>query len=107
MRPARIYPWRKMHRSRAPSIALGTFFVAQFSADCTTNMSGFDCRQAQPTNRDAARIRAAFNVCYVLNSGAKAAIAGDPSRPTAAIDNRPTTKPEDAAVGRIVAHATR
>jgi transposase InsO family protein len=25
----------------------GRFFAAQFSAGCTTNMSGFDCRQAQ------------------------------------------------------------
>jgi hypothetical protein len=35
-----------MHRSRAPSIALGTFFVAQFSVGYITNMSGFDLRQA-------------------------------------------------------------
>ena len=38
MGPARIYPWRKMHRSRAPSIAPGTFFVGQPWADCITNM---------------------------------------------------------------------
>jgi hypothetical protein len=36
-----------MHRSRAPSIALDRFFVAQFSADCITNMPGFNLRQAQ------------------------------------------------------------
>jgi hypothetical protein len=36
-----------MHRSRAPSIAPGTFFVAQPWADCITNMSGFNLRQAQ------------------------------------------------------------
>jgi hypothetical protein len=51
-----------MHRYRAPSIAPGTFFVAQSWADfiinmsesnlrqaqgCTTNISGFDLRQAQ------------------------------------------------------------
>jgi len=47
MGPARIYPWRKMHRSRAPSIAPGTFFVAQSWADCITNMPGFNLRQAQ------------------------------------------------------------
>src|SRR5436309_1522516 len=47
MGPARIYPWRKMHRSRAPSIAPGTFFVAQPWADCITNMPGFNLRQAQ------------------------------------------------------------
>ena len=35
-----------MRRYRAPSTALGTFFVVQSSADCTTNMSGFDLRQA-------------------------------------------------------------
>src|SRR6266436_3800547 len=47
MGPARIYPWRRMHRSRAPSIAPGTFFVAQSWAGCITNMSGFNLRQAQ------------------------------------------------------------
>jgi HAD domain in Swiss Army Knife RNA repair proteins len=36
-----------MHRSRAPSIAPGTFFVAQPWADCITNMPGFSLRQAQ------------------------------------------------------------
>jgi hypothetical protein len=35
-----------MHRSRAPSIAPGTFFVAQLRADCITNMPGFNLRQA-------------------------------------------------------------
>jgi hypothetical protein len=38
--------WKKMHRSRAPSIAPGTFFVAQPWADCITNMPGFNLRQA-------------------------------------------------------------
>src|SRR6202035_92914 len=47
MGPARIYPWRKMRRSRAPSIAPGTFFVAQSWADCITNIAGFNLRQAQ------------------------------------------------------------
>jgi hypothetical protein len=52
------YPWRKMRRSRAPSIAPGTFFAAQFSAGCTTNMSGFDLRKAQPSRRsDAASLQ--------------------------------------------------
>jgi hypothetical protein len=37
-----------MRRSRAPSIAPGTFFVAQSWADCITNMVGFNLRQAQP-----------------------------------------------------------
>ena len=36
-----------MHRSRAPSIAPGTFFVAQSWADCITNMAGFNLRNAQ------------------------------------------------------------
>src|ERR1700737_2153949 len=43
----RIHPWRRMRRSRVPSNGPGRFFAAQFSADCTTNMSGFDFRQAQ------------------------------------------------------------
>jgi hypothetical protein len=36
-----------MHRSRAPSIAPGTLFVAQSWAGCITNMPGFNLRQAQ------------------------------------------------------------
>ncbi len=52
---ARIYPWRRMRRSRAPSNGLGRFFAAQFSAGCTTNMSGFDFRQAQPTRSSSPR----------------------------------------------------
>jgi hypothetical protein len=36
-----------MGRSRVPSNGPGGFFVAQFSADCATNMSGLDFRQAQ------------------------------------------------------------
>src|SRR5260370_2873275 len=46
-RSVRIYPWRRIRRSRAPSSGPGTFFAAQFSAGCTTNISGFDLRQAQ------------------------------------------------------------
>src|ERR1700692_235284 len=37
-----------MRRSRALSIAPGTFFVAQSWADCITNMAGFNLRRAQP-----------------------------------------------------------
>jgi putative tryptophan/tyrosine transport system substrate-binding protein len=48
-RSVRIYPWRRIRRSRAPSSGPGTFFAAQFSAGYTTNISGFDLRQAQPT----------------------------------------------------------
>jgi transposase InsO family protein len=47
MAPARIYPWRRMRRSRVPSNRPSRFFVAQISAGCTTNTSGFDFRQAQ------------------------------------------------------------
>src|SRR6202043_2430076 len=54
---ARIYPWRRMRRSRAPSNGLGRFFAAQFSAGCTTNMSGFDCRQAHRDARTLAQSR--------------------------------------------------
>jgi hypothetical protein len=36
-----------MRRSRAPSNSPGTFVVAKFSAGCTSNMFGFDLRQAQ------------------------------------------------------------
>src|SRR5216684_8010674 len=51
MAPARIYPWRRMRRSRVPSNGPGRSFVAQFSAGCTTNTSGFDFRQAQLLSR--------------------------------------------------------
>jgi hypothetical protein len=44
-----------MRRSRAPSNGLGRFFAAQFSAGCTTNMSGSDCRQVQVINAQTAR----------------------------------------------------
>src|SRR5258708_11319131 len=47
MAPARISPWRRMRRSLEPSNGPGRFVAAQFSAGCTTNMSGFDFRQAQ------------------------------------------------------------
>src|SRR3979411_1373167 len=59
MRPARIYPWRRMRRFRAASSGLDKFFAAQFSVGYITNMSGFDLRQAQalevaPTGRATA-----------------------------------------------------
>src|SRR5947208_17173838 len=47
MRYARIYPWRRTRRSRAPSNGPDAVFVAQFSAGYTTNMFGFDLRQGQ------------------------------------------------------------
>src|SRR5260370_28833104 len=46
-RSVRIYPWKRILRSRAPSSGPGTFLATQFSAGCTTNISGFDLRQAQ------------------------------------------------------------
>ena len=42
-----IYPWRRMRRPRALSSERGASITSQFSADCTTNMSGFDLRQAR------------------------------------------------------------
>ena len=36
-----------MRRSRTPLRGQGTLFAAQFSAGYTTNISGFDLRQAQ------------------------------------------------------------
>src|SRR5260370_30415749 len=53
MRYARIYPWRRTHRSGAPSNVSDAFFVAQFSAGYTTNMFGFDLRQGQGKDRSA------------------------------------------------------
>jgi hypothetical protein len=38
-----------MRRSRAPSNWPGPFFAARSWAGCTTNMFGFDLRQAQPS----------------------------------------------------------
>jgi hypothetical protein len=37
----------KDSRSCAPSSGPGAFFSVQFSADCATNMSGLDLRQAR------------------------------------------------------------
>jgi hypothetical protein len=51
-----------MHRSRAPSIAPGTFFVAQPWADCITNMPGFNLRQAQPSWADFITATPAFKL---------------------------------------------
>src|SRR5258707_15699966 len=48
MRYARIYPWRRTRRFRAPSNGPEAFFVAQFSAGRTPNIFGFDLRQGQP-----------------------------------------------------------
>src|SRR5437899_4986199 len=45
---------KRIRRSRAPSSGPGTFFAAQFSAGCTTNISGFDLRQAQRWRFDRA-----------------------------------------------------
>src|ERR1700694_944883 len=42
-----------MRRSRAPSNWPGPFFAARSWAGCTTNMFGFDLRQAQPDLKTA------------------------------------------------------
>src|SRR2546430_1653784 len=47
MRYARISPWRRTRRSRAPSNRPDPFFVAQFSVGYITNMFGSDLRQGQ------------------------------------------------------------
>ena len=44
-----------MHRYRAPSIAPGTFFVAQSLADFIINMSESNLRQAQPMKTPVCR----------------------------------------------------
>src|SRR6266550_1107929 len=56
MRYARIYPWRRTRRFRAPSNRPEAFFVAQFSAGYTTNMFGFDLRQGQLTFKNMSDI---------------------------------------------------
>jgi hypothetical protein len=63
MRCARIYPWRRTRRSRAPSNGPDAYFVAQFSAGYTTNMFGFDLRQGQPT--EAALLRGLSPVLWL------------------------------------------
>jgi hypothetical protein len=45
--------------SRAPN-SPGTFLAAQFSAGYTTNMSGFDLRQAQPERSDRCNVVVEF-----------------------------------------------
>src|SRR2546430_7576557 len=46
-----------MRRSRAPSNWPGPFFAARSWAGCTTNMFGFDLRQAQPVSDSNISIR--------------------------------------------------
>ena len=41
------YDETRTHLSLAKDSPQGVFFAAQSSADCITNMSGFDSRQAQ------------------------------------------------------------
>src|SRR6266550_8214405 len=60
MRYARIYPWRRTRRSRAPSNGPDAFFVAQFSAGYTTNMFGFDLRQGQAKSSNGSPTEAAL-----------------------------------------------
>src|SRR6266850_1447289 len=47
MRRARTCPWIRIRPYRVLLRGQGVFFAAQSSADCITNMSGFDLRQAQ------------------------------------------------------------
>jgi hypothetical protein len=44
---ARTYPWIRIRPYRVLSRGQGVLFAAQSSADCITNMSGCDLRQAQ------------------------------------------------------------
>src|SRR5713101_8408477 len=64
MRYARIYPWRRTRRSRAPSNGPDPYFVAQFSAGYTTNMFGFDLRQGQVIGLSNALSRAGLLMSY-------------------------------------------
>jgi hypothetical protein len=57
-----------MRRSRAPSIAPGTFFVAQSWADCITNMAGFNLRQAQPVHPQFAESLRAARAAGILGA---------------------------------------
>src|SRR6476660_3892181 len=52
-----------MRRSRAPSNWPGPFFAARSWAGCTTNMFGFDLRQAQHTVAITAPTEASERVC--------------------------------------------
>ena len=47
MRRARTYPWIRIRPYRVLLRGQGVFFAARSLADCITNMSGFDLRQAQ------------------------------------------------------------
>jgi hypothetical protein len=48
MRRARTCPWIKIRPYRVLLRGQGVFFAVRSLADCITNMSGFDLRQAQP-----------------------------------------------------------
>lgn len=48
MRRARTFPWPRIRPYRALLRGQGVLFAGRSSADCITNMSGFDLRQAQP-----------------------------------------------------------
>src|SRR6202022_2904803 len=47
MRRARTYPWIRIRPYRVLLRGQGVFFAVRSLADCITNMSGFDLRQAQ------------------------------------------------------------
>src|SRR5258706_7721646 len=47
MRRERTFPWTRIRPYRALLRGQGVLFAVRSSADCVTNMSGFDWRQAQ------------------------------------------------------------
>ena len=51
-----------MRPYRGPLREQGVFFAVQSSADCITNMSGFDLRQTQPVTQDAARLNGRLQI---------------------------------------------
>jgi hypothetical protein len=80
-----MYPWKRMHRSRAPSIAPGTFFVAQSWADSITDMPGVNLRQAQgpflfvaPRSSSRAARHASFLSARVTRPAIRTPLYGPP-----------------------------
>src|ERR1700726_2970201 len=49
MARARTFPWIRIRPYRVLLRGQGVFFAVRSLADCITNMSGFDLRQAQPS----------------------------------------------------------
>jgi hypothetical protein len=57
IRYGRTWLWIRMRRYRAPQRGPRVFFADQSSADCITNMSGFDFRQAQEVDSGVVHAR--------------------------------------------------